>query len=57
MFAVPSNVKDGTELFREPHPGAGVEVGAEVALGTVMFDGGLLDRQPVSADLFGASRY
>jgi hypothetical protein len=48
MINVPAGVKDGTELFRERYPGPDVQVGAEVAMSEIVFDGGLLDQKEVT---------
>lgn len=48
FVTVPPDVKDGTELFRAPHPGPGVEVKGEGAVSSVVFDDGLVKGQPVS---------
>jgi hypothetical protein len=47
LIHVPRNVKDGTELFRDGHPGAGVKVIAYALIRNLVFNGGLLDQQPV----------
>jgi hypothetical protein len=47
-FSVPPDVNDGTELFRQPHPGLGVQVSAEVAISAVVFNDGLVADQPVT---------
>jgi hypothetical protein len=47
QILLPANIKDSTELFREPHPGADVQVMAEVDTRGVIFDGGLVDGKPV----------
>lgn len=57
MIQVPHNVKDGTELFRKPHPGRHVEVGAEVAMSYVVFDGGLLNQKSVSKALLDLVKF
>jgi hypothetical protein len=46
-IAIPPKVKDGTELFRERHPGSDVQVHAEIASRGVIFDGGIVDTKPV----------
>jgi hypothetical protein len=43
---VPTDVKDGAELFRAPFD-PDVEVTAEIATTGVIFDGGVVDRKPV----------
>lgn len=48
VITPPAEVKDGTELYRGPHPDREVEMRAEVALSDIRFDGGFLDRQPVA---------
>lgn len=54
---MPDNVKDGTELFRESHPGTDVKVIAEVDISTIVFDGGTFDGKPVSELLLKLTQF
>jgi hypothetical protein len=46
QIPLPASIKDGTALFRESYPGADVQVMAELDTRGIIFDGGLVDREP-----------
>lgn len=47
VVPVPPDVKDGTELFRQHHPGRDVKVEGEGAISAIVFEDGLVKGKPV----------
>lgn len=47
-IAVPNDIKDNDEFFREAHPGVGVKIDAEVAISSVRFYEGIVKGQAVT---------